>query len=189
MILFNTIAGNAVQRIASPYSPERGSLVYWRARILFAILFTALTLGVFATIAGIAVAIKENAWGLLVFDCASYLLCIYLIASKRLRYEIRASITLIMFYAIGIAVLLSVGPLSGFMAWLFAFAVLVAVLLGYKPAIAAICLNAGALACIAWLIVGNRIEADFIFFASWQAMIAAGVNFLALNVIDVIVIR
>lgn len=75
----------AMARIASPDTPEYGSLAYWRARILFSVLFTALILGVFATISGITVAIKENVWGLLLFDCFGYLIGVYLILSRRMR--------------------------------------------------------------------------------------------------------
>ena len=180
---FHRFQNSAVGRIASPYTPEYGSLAYWRARILFSVLFTALILGVFATISGISVAIKENAWGLLLFDCFGYLIGVYLIMSRRLRYEIRASITLMMCYAVGIVVLLSVGPLSGGAAWLFAFAVLVAVLLGFKPAILAILLNASSLSIIAWLILDKKLDVDFSFFRTTQAMVAAGVNFVVLNAI------
>ncbi|MGA7277244.1 MAG: PAS domain S-box protein, partial [Desulfocapsaceae bacterium] len=180
---FHKFQNTAVDRIASPYSPEYGSLVYWRARILFSVLFAALILCTFATLAGIAVAIKENAWGLVVFNFLGYLTLFYLIFFKHLRYETRASISLLMCFATGIVVILSVGPLSGGAAWLFAFAVLVAVLLGFKPAILAILLNASSLSIVAWLILGNKLDVDFAFFRSSQAMVAAGVNFVVLNAI------
>jgi PAS domain S-box-containing protein len=180
---FHKIQNTAVGRIASPYYPEYGSLVYWRARILFSVLFAALILCTFATLSGLAVAVKENAWGLLFFDFFGYLTLIYLIFSKHLRYEIRASITLLMCFVTGIVVILSVGPLSGGAAWLFAFAVLVAVLLGFKPAILAILINASSLSIIAWLILGNKLDVNFVFFRTSQAMVAAGVNFVVLNAI------
>ena len=81
---FHKFQNSAVVRIASPYTPEYGSLAYWRARILFSVLFTALILGVFATISGITVAIKENEWGLVLFDCFGYLIGVYLIFSSEL---------------------------------------------------------------------------------------------------------
>lgn len=180
---FHKFQNTVVDRIASPYSPEYGSLVYWRARILSSVLFAALILCTFATLSGIAVAIKENAWGLVVFNFLGYLTLFFLIFFKQLRYEIRASIALLMCFATGIVVILSVGPLSGGAAWLFAFAVLVAVLLGFKPAILAILLNASSLSIVAWLILGNKLDVDFAFFRSSQAMVAAGVNFVVMNAI------
>lgn len=181
---FNKFQNAAVQRIAFSPVPETGSLTYWRARILFSVLSTALILGAFAVAYGAAVAIEENAFGLLLlFDCISYPVGLYLIFSKRLRYETRASITLLVGYAVGIAVLLSAGPLSGGMAWLFTFAVLAAVLLGFKSAVLAVFLNAGSLSIIGWLILSNWLDVDFAFFGTTQAMVAAGVNFLVCNAI------
>lgn len=171
----------AVYRLASPHVPEMGSLTYWRAHILFSVLFTGLILGLFASISGIVVALKENAWGLTLVDGLSYLVGLKLFFSKRLRYEIRAAISLLLCYGIGITVLFSVGPLSGAAAWLFAFAVLVAVLLGLKPALWAILLNAASISIFAWLVSGHRLAVDFAFFRTSQAMVAAGVNFAALN--------
>lgn len=91
-----------------------------------------------------------------------------------------------MCFAIGIVVVLSVGPLSGRAMWLFAFAVLVAVLLGFKPAILAILFNASSLSIIAWLILDNKLDVDFAFFRTTQAMVAAGVNFVVLNAITAV---
>lgn len=181
--IFYRFQQTSIQKIASPYAPEMGSLIYWRARILFSVLFTALIFGAFALVSGVAVAIKEDAWGLLAFDCLGYLIGVYLIFSQLIRYEVRASLTLLTCFSVGIAVLLSVGPLSGGLAWLFAFTVLVAVLLGFKPAVLAIFLNAVSLSIIAGLILGDWISVDFIFFGSTQAMMAAGINFLVLNAI------
>jgi hypothetical protein len=65
---FHKFQNTVVDRIASPYSPEYGSLAYWRARILSSVLFAAFILCTFATLSGITVAIKENAWGLVVFN-------------------------------------------------------------------------------------------------------------------------
>ena len=58
---FDAFQNSSVKRIARPHACETGSLEYWRARILFSILFAALFLGTLATISGIAVAVKENA--------------------------------------------------------------------------------------------------------------------------------
>ncbi|MBC8392937.1 MAG: hypothetical protein H8E17_10285, partial [Deltaproteobacteria bacterium] len=109
---------------------EKDSLLYWRARILFALLFAALVLCSFAIVAALALAIKENVWSLAVFDFLAYMICLGLLLSRRLRYEIRSATALLMCYAVGMAVIVLVGPLSGGPVWLFAVAVLGGGLLG-----------------------------------------------------------
>ncbi|MBW2608230.1 MAG: hypothetical protein JRD05_11410 [Deltaproteobacteria bacterium] len=55
-----------------PFSAtEKDSLSYWRARILFAIIFSAVLIGSFALGPTIAMLVKEKIWGLLIFDIVS----------------------------------------------------------------------------------------------------------------------
>ena len=173
----------AVERFTFPHSPEIGSLAYWRARILFSILFAAMLFVTFASITGIATAVEQGAWGLIIFNLFGDTICVFLIFSRRLKYTTRASVTLMMCYATGIAVILSVGPLSGGAVWLFAFAVLVGILLGARPAVFAILLNAGSLSIIAWLMAAGKYGADFPFFQTPQIMVSAIVNFVVMNAI------
>ena len=172
----------AINRIASPSAMEKDSLLYWRVRILFAILFTGLLLSFFVFVPVIAITVKEKLWALLIFDVVAWIIGISLLLS-RLRYEIRSGFTLLMFYAVGLGIIISVGPLSGGPAWLFVFAVLVGILLGSKAAIMALGANALTLTIIGWLISTGRFGQTFPFFNTFEAMIVAGVNFILLNAI------
>ncbi|MBW1868015.1 MAG: response regulator [Deltaproteobacteria bacterium] len=174
-----------INRMASPSAMEKDSLLYWRARILFAILFTSLLLGVLLFIPIIPFVIKESLWRLAIMDCAAWLILLGLVLC-RLRYEIRAAISLLMTYVVGVAVILLVGPLSGGPAWLFAFAVLTGVLLGSKSAIVALSINAITLTIIGWLITTGRFGQTFPFFNTSEAMIVAGANFMFLNAVAAI---
>jgi PAS domain S-box-containing protein len=176
----------SINRMVPPPVQEKDSLIYWRVRILFAILFTSLLLGTIVLVAAIALAIKERLWGLAIIDSTAYLICLGMLFSRRPRYEIRAALTLLMCYAVGLAVIVLVGPFSGGPSWLFAFAVLVAVLLGSKAAIAAISLNAITLTIIGWLITTGLFGQDFPFFKTYEAMIAAGASYILLNAVAAI---
>lgn len=177
---------NSVARIAWPHSPDRDRFAYWRADVLFSILSTALVLGFFALTAAIALAVKEGALGLALFDVTGFVICLAFILVPRITYEMRAFLVLLMCYATGIAVIISVGPLSGGPAWLFAFAVLTGVLLGTRCALLAIALNAIFLTITAWLISSGKFGTDFPFFKTPEAMVAAGVNFIVVNAIAAI---
>jgi len=175
-----------VDRIVWPYSFEKDSLYQWRAFILSSILLAALLFGSFALIFATILIVKENAWGLALVDFLGLILCIIFLFIHRIKFEIRAAITLLMFYVIGLAVILSVGPLSGGPAWLFAFAILSGVLIGNFAALAAILMNAIFLSIIGILISTGKFGSEFPFFNSTQAMIAAGVNFIVLNTVTAV---
>jgi len=117
-----------------PEALREDELIYWRERILYAILAGGVALGLFALVPAVLMAIKEKLWALAILDTMVYLFAVGLLVLPRIRYEIRASVTLLMCYAVGLYVILSVGVLSGGPAWLFAFTVLTAVLLGLRAA-------------------------------------------------------
>ena len=177
---------SVAHRIAWPYSYEKDSLVRWRANILSAILIVGLATGVFAFGAAAALIIQKNAWGLAFVDSLGFVLCLVFLFVHRIRYEIRAAVSLLMFYVIGMAIIISVGPLSGGPAWLFAFAVIAGVLMGNTAAFAAIFMNVLSLGLMSILVLTGRWGHDVVFFSSYQAMAAAGVNFIVLNAITAV---
>jgi two-component system cell cycle sensor histidine kinase/response regulator CckA len=175
-----------MNRMAPSSVIEKDSLTYWRVRILFAIIFTGLLLGLFIFVPSFAFLIKESLWGLLVFNVCAWVIGLSLLLSRRLKYEIRAAMALLIVYAIGLLIIIFVGPLSGGPAWLFGFAVLVGVLLGSKAAIMALTVNAITLTIIGWLISIGLFGKTFPFFKTTEAMIGAGANFIFLNTIAAI---
>ena len=174
------------ERFLWPYSGDQSSLYRWRAFILAAMLIAGLAFGLFALVAGVVLAVREDVWSLAIADLTGLVVCLILLFVHHIRFEIRAGITLAACYSIGIAVILSVGPLSGGPAWLFAFAVLSGVLAGNRGAMAAIILNGVSLAIISGLMHQGVIGHDFPFFKTPQAMIAAIVNFIVLNAITAV---
>ena len=166
-----------VDRIAWPYSSYQDNIYRWRAQLLFTMLFMSLILGSFAFIAAANLIIKEGAWGLAIVDTCGLLLCITLLFIQRIRYEIRASISSLTCYIIGIAIIISVGPLSGGPIWLFAFAVFAGALMGNWAAFIAILMNIVSLVIIGLLMSTGKLGNDFPVFNTPQAMIAAGTSF------------
>ena len=174
-----------INRMGPPSAPDKDSLLYWRARILFAILLTGWVLSFFLIIPIIPFLIQQRLWGLALMDGAALVILPGLVFC-RLGYRIRAVITLLLAYTIGVGVILSVGPLSGGPIWLFAFAVLTGVLLGSKETIVALCMNALTLTIIGWLMSTGRLGHTFPFFSTSQAMLVTGANFMFLNAVTAI---
>ena len=183
---FRKFQASAINRMAPASLMEKDGLIYWRVRILFALIFSGVLLGFFTFLPVIFLVIKENLWGLLIFNGIGWLFGLFHLFLPGLPYEIRAAVASLIIYAIGLWVIIYVGPLSGGPAWLFGFAVLAGVLLGSKAAIAALAVNAITLGIIGWLMDSGLIGKAFPFFETTEAMIAAGANFIFLNAIAAI---
>ena len=121
---FRKLQASAMNRMAPTSLMEKDSLTYWRVRILFAIIFSGVLLGFFTFLPVIILVIKENLWSLLIFNGIGWLIGLFLLFLPGLPYEIRAAVASLIIYAIGLCVIIYVGPLSGGPAWLFGFAVL-----------------------------------------------------------------
>ena len=172
--------------VAPPEPSQKDGLIYWRERILYAILAGGVALGLFALVPAVLMAIKEKLWALVVLDTMVYLCAVGFLVLPRIRYKIRASVTLLMSYAVGLYVILSVGVLSGGPAWLFAFTVLTAVLLGLRAACAALIFNGITIATLAWLFSAGKFGENYAFFSTLGKGIAAGAGFMLLNAVAAI---
>ncbi len=172
-----------IRRIAPSENVERDSLIYWRANILFGVISVGLFTGLFAIAASVHLAAKFDLWVLPLTGIAAWLAGLFLLVSKRPAYELRAAIITLLFFIIGVSVMVFIGPLSGGPIYLFSFAVFSGILLGLVPALFAIAFNTATITIILWLIHDGVIAKGFPFFLSKAAMIAAGANFIVLNTI------
>jgi len=173
----------SMQRIAGAVRLEEDSLAHWRVRILFTMLFYGVLIGTFVLIPVVALVIERGLWALLVFDLAAWLLCLGLLMFRRPGYKVRAATVLSVCYLIGVFIIFSVGIMSGGPAWLFAFAILVGVLLGIKAAAIALLINAITIIVIGALFSHNWLNPSPVFFESTQSMLTAGASFLLLNTV------
>ncbi len=175
-----------IERLVWPDSPGKNELVRWRALILFSILFWGLVLGTLAFTGSIVAILEKGFWGLAVADVLCLGLGFVLLGAPGIKFEIRAFITCFIFYLIGIAVILLVGPQIGGPAWLFAFSVLAGVLLGSFAAFGAILMNAVFLLTICLLILKGKYESSLPFFNDPLELVAGVGNFLVVNAITAV---
>lgn len=183
---FQTFVMNRM--IASPVM-EEDSLIYWRVRILFSILFAASVLALITVIPVIILVTKENLWGLGLFDAAAWLIVLTLLLSRNIRFDTRSAIALALTYLIGLVIIMNVGLLSGGTVCLFGFAVLTGIFRGTKAVTGALAVNAITLTIISWLISTGRFGRTFPFFKTSEAMMAAGATFMLINAVVAISVR
>lgn len=166
-----------------PESLRRDELLYWRERILFAILAAGVILGLFTLVPSIVVLTKIKLWHVVALNIMGYLCAVGLLVLPHIRYGIRASVTLLICYAIGLYVILSFGFLSGGPAWLFAFTVLAAVLLGLRGAYVALIVNGVTLTIVGWMNNVGHFGQNYPVFSSLERAIAVGASYMLLNTV------
>ena len=175
-----------MNRIFPKDGPETGSLSFWRTRILSTMLLFGVAAGFFVFISIFPLVIEKRLWGLAALDAGIWSAAVCLLLFPRIGYTVRAVFALIFAYIVGLAITVSVGPLSGGPAWLFCFAVLAGVLLGPRAAVIALTVNTVTMGLIGYLMVHGRFGAEFPFFNSQRLMVVAGINFLFLNALSAI---
>lgn len=132
-----------------PPSTEPEVLLDWRARILSTILMFVAGLGTLTAVPSVWLALHNELWAIAWIDLAALVWVLVLWRYKRLYYRFRAWNLLALIYLLGVWFLFIVGPVSQI--YLMAFPVMTALLLGLRPALAAIAINALTLMSVGYL--------------------------------------
>ena len=160
--------------------PATDGLTFWRERILFAVLAASTCFCLIALVPALYMAIGEGLWLLALFDIIAFLGCSSLLFFYRIRLAIRAGVTLLITFLVGLFIIAQAGFLSGGPAWLFCFAVLSGILLGLRAALLATLLNAVAIFILGWLSSQGYVAAPPASINLLRA-VTAGINFIFLN--------
>ena len=173
----------AISRKLLPLSAacRADGLLFWRERILFAILLTAVIVAFIIYVPSVVIQIREGLWKLSVSITIVISCTIAILLLPNLKYAIRAASTLLLCYSCGLAIIVNAGVLSGGPAYLFTFAVLAGLLLGIKIAVAAIFINAVTMTVLISLIIQGHFGHDYLHFISTGRLFMAGASILLLN--------
>lgn len=112
----------------------------WREDVLSAILFVVLISGSLTAIPSVILAMHEELWSILVTDFAAIAWVAILWRVRSMSFRLRAWNFLWLIYLLGVWFLFTVGPVSQI--YLMAFPVMTAILIGLRPAVFALALNA-----------------------------------------------
>ena len=99
----------------------------------------------------------------------------------RINLQLRAVVSVVFIYLIGLGVLAQVGPVSGGMAWLFTFALMAAILLGRVAAAIAIVMNAFTIGGIYWAGTEDLMPWSSLVHDQADNWLVANLNYLVLN--------
>lgn len=154
-----------------------------RERILSAVVVTGTLFAAVAFVPGFLLSVQENRWAVLVLNCSVLVCGLALLLFRRTAYVLRASIALVLVYAVGLYICVFYGWFSGGPFWLFAFGVMSGLLLGLRAAIIAVCVNLGTLLALTWWFMAGPGAEEFPFFKSILRAVTAGGSFLLMNMV------
>ncbi len=129
------------------------SIGQWREHVLSNILFAITVLGAIVAVPSTTLALNEGRWPIALVDVVAVGWVGVLWRWRSLSYRIRAWNVCALIYLLGVSLLLGVGMVS--QVYLMAFPVMTALLLGLRPSMQALALNA-----ITLLAVGYGADAD-----------------------------
>jgi len=181
--LFVRIRGVAIDRMAPDRPFARDHLAFWRIKILATILLSSAICFTLALALGICLSVSQSLWALLIVDILGYSISIGLLFLPGIQYEIRAGITLLTLYCVGMAILIFIGPVSGGPIYLFAFPVITGVLLSFRAAVFAVGMNALSLSVVSWLIRNAYLGQPANVFDSPISLVTALVSYFVLNIV------
>ena len=138
-----------IQRTLASVASEPEVLHDWRNRILSTILMFVAVLGTLTAIPGIWLALQQGLWSIAWVDGAAMAWVLILWKYPRLSYRARTWNLLALIYLLGVWFLFLVGPVSQI--YLMSFPVMAALLLGLRPALVALGVNALTLMTIGYL--------------------------------------
>jgi PAS domain S-box-containing protein len=138
---------NAPEAVLDPDAPN-----HWKEKLLYAFVLVILSVGLVVLIMGIPGNIRNEYWLIFTTVVIGYCAGLLIFLFPKARYEWRAATLAAFLYFIGISIIFTVGPFLASREWLFAFSIMLAVLLGWPGAIASIVINLSTWALIGVLI-------------------------------------
>ena len=161
---------------------------YWQERLLLVFVFVGAVFGIFVYLPSVALSIKEDLWSVAVADTVIYACVVILFFSRSIPFAVRAASVSLIGYILGMLLLLTIGPFGGGPTWLFAFPVMVAILLGLRMSLIALAVNAGTLIIIGILLQLGYMDWDYSTINPVEKWVVISLNFLLLNSIVTIAI-
>ena len=168
-------------------TPDDG-IRYWQERLLLVFVLIGAVLGLFVYLPSVALSIKEDLWIVAVADTVMYAWIVILFFRPPIPFAVRAVTVSLISYILGMVLLLTIGPFGGGPVWLFAFPVIVAILLGLRISLIALAVNVGTLIIIGVLLQFDTMQWDYSSTNPVEKWIVIGLNFMLISSIVTIAI-
>ena len=150
---------------------------------MFTLLLAALVFAFPVYIPSVVLCIKEGLFSVAVADTVIYGWVAVLFFRRSISFTVRTSSLVLISYALGMVLLLTVGPFGAGPVWLFAFPILAAVFMGVGTVIMTLAINGATLVAVGILIANGVIEWDYSIINAGEKWVVIALNFMLLNVI------
>jgi hypothetical protein len=140
-----------VRRELSAPQIEPEDIDSWRGHVLSVILFVVVVLGAVVAVPSILLALRERLWAVALVDAVALAWVVALWRVRAFSYRVRAGNFCALLYLLGLAMLVTIGQASQI--YLMGFPVMAALLLGLRPALYALALNAVTLLAVGYLAI------------------------------------
>ncbi|MDC7221140.1 MAG: HD domain-containing protein [Spirochaetales bacterium] len=159
---------------------------YWRQRICDAIFLFFSIFGLIAYIPSAYFAWRDNLPEIIILDTVAYLLILFTALFKPLNYMIKALIGSIVFYGLGVVLLVLLGPTGVGNLWLFAFSLMTSLILGTKASLISLLINIVSQGTILFLVTGGYLPECGEISSNVNILFVRAINFIVLNIVIVV---
>jgi len=159
---------------------HQDALKFWRMRIFSIIFLSTIITATPTYVSNMIISIQSGQKLNIVMYSAIYSLAIIVTLFRKIPFRLRAWTGLFLFYSLGLTSLLTIGPLGSGRLCIFAFAVLVSLLLGLKAGVIALTINITTIFLLGWLGETSYLELPTVFNNS-EHWIASGFTFFFIN--------
>lgn len=152
-----------------------------RERILTAILRITVVLGLISLLNGLPGLVRAEQWLSIPIYCMSLGLVLIMAINRRINYQLRAGLFLLIAYGLGVLDLLDYGLGEDARVYLFSFSVTAIMLLGARVGAGALCLSLATQALVGWLISTGQFKPGYASELSSGTLSMETVAFLCAN--------
>lgn len=150
----------------------------WRDYVLSLILLVVVVLGSIVAVPSVLLALKERLWPVAIVDVIALAWVVTLWRGRSFSYRMRAWNFCALLYLLGLAMLMTIGQASQI--YLMGFPVMAALLLGLRPALYALLLNAATLLAVGYL-TNADIQLGLLESKPFQKWVVITINFIFVN--------
>ncbi|QGY43183.1 response regulator [Maribellus comscasis] len=154
--------------------------VEWKNRLLFFLLGALVVLGTVAYVPSMLLAVKEKLWSVAAIDSLVYLSVAYITFSKKISANTKVLGSIVIFYFLGVALLLFLGKDGAGFNWLFIYPILSSFFYGRNGATKATLVNIITLVLLALPVYFKWTEVGLISEYGIAGWIVNSVNFIVI---------
>ncbi len=169
--------------IEPPDQAEPTGIDYFRERLLLVLLLGVAGFGSIAYLPSIYYGFVYKYFSVIFIDTLALGWVFFLLLKKNLSFFHKSTGLLIIFYILGVWLLVILGPTGAGFMWLLLFSIMAGVLLGFKPALLSFALNVATIAVLSVLVFKQILTWQLIAPDEMAIWAVKGVNFICINAI------